>query len=184
MSDTAAEAISDTGSSGLVTTVAGTTNTGPLTISSGTSTGSGVSGSTSGITYSTGTYGVSTAPNWISYPSITASFVPSPPMKSEQSLNTLTRAQVLAFVKHLLSNKKSYPVLESLIGSYEAPDLNDLIYISNLLSPVPREPVVKQNLSGSLNALKSLSNLLSSVSKELDSFVAEGRAEVVEDITK
>lgn len=167
------------------------------TLQTANATGAGVTGTlssssgTSSVPFGSNTYGVSSVgigSGWVTNPiygtTLSTTYSPTPPKKSEQKIETLTRSQVLSVVKHLLTNKKLQPVLESMIGSWEAPDLNDLIYISNLLSSVPREPVIKQNMDSSLNALKSLSNLFSAVSKELDKVVAEGRAEVVEEITK
>lgn len=157
--------------------------TGTISSSSGTS---GLIGGNQSSQWNvnTGSSGIGWVTNPIYGTTLSATYSPTPPKKSEQKVETLTRSQVLSVVKHILTNKKLQPVLESMIGSWEAPDLNDLIYISNLLSSVPREPVIKQNMDSSLNALKSLSNLFSAVSKELDKVVAEGRAEVVEEITK
>lgn len=166
-----------------------TTTTTSAGVSGTLSISSGISGLIGGNqssqwTVDTGSNGLGWITNPIYGTTIKTDYFPTPPKKSEQKVETLTRSQVLSIVKHILTNKKLQPVLESMIGSWETPDLNDLIYVSNLLSSVPREPVVKQNMDSSLNALKSFSNLFSAVSKELDKVVAEGRAEVVEEITK
>ena len=159
-------------------------------ISSGTATTGIVTttGNTSGGVHSSPVYAPLNNMSAVTWPSSPADkwtvHLESPdPPKKECSFDHLNREQALSLVHALLSIPKARSAIAPLVGVFNMPSgtsIQDTIRLVERGDPVTLTP----HAISTLNSLQSVANLLAVVSKELSDTIKEGRASLIEEITK